>query len=150
MVVDASCSLNLKCQLQFKCRSARPYRQRNDHSTLNILITLSTLLSFLQSQTVLCFLFSKNRTSHIFKCYSFTSDVFIKVTKRPRKGKRSLLLEVSRIQTHCFCHSVNRKVLVLVTNLGNVPQFLFPLKNINFFDSRLSSCVLDLYLLIGI
>ena len=126
MVIDASCSSNLKHQLQCKCRSAWACsRQRN----------------------------------------AFTSGISIKVDKKPRKEKNHhLLSEVCRcrMQTHCFCHAVNRKKFwcwshtwevfhscsTVVPHLGSVPQFLFPLKKIIFCDSRLASCVLNLYLLI--
>ena len=54
-------------------------------------------------------------------------------------NKNTLLLSCSQ----------HKKILVLVTNL-DVQQFLFPLKKIKFCDSRLASCILDLYLLIKI
>ena len=43
-----------------------------------------------------------------------------------------------------FVTRSTEKILVLVTSLEDVPQFLFALEKFKFCDSRLASCVLDL------
>ena len=75
----------------------------------------------------------------------------MKVDKRPRKEKIFI----------CFCKYVEYKHIALVTRstekkfgvghkLRKCSTVPFPLTKINFFDSRLASCVLDLYLLIKV
>ena len=59
-----------------------------------------------------------------------------------------LLWKVCRIQTHRFCLVVNRKSFDAGHKSRKCFTVPFPLAKINFFDSRLASCVLDLYLLI--
>ena len=83
----------------------------------------------------------------------FTRGVFIKVDKRPRK--------VKNIICSWKCVDVEYKHIAFVTrstekkfSVGHKHRKCFtvpfPLKKIEFCDSRLASCVLDLYLLIKI
>ena len=66
------------------------------------------------------------------------------------RKKSSFAFEVCKgeIQTHCFCRAVNKKNFGVGHKLRRCSTVLLPFKKIKFCDSRLASCVLDLYLLI--
>ena len=82
---------------------------------------------------------------------AFTRGVFIKVDKRTRKKIFICFWKCVDVEyKHIAFITSTAKILVLVTNSGDVPQFLSPSKKIKFCDSRLASCVFDLYLLIKI